>query len=448
MLVLSISACKKDKETDEEVSPATSAAVSSYDNRVIHDWQNIFLVVEKNAAVYRPCPAARMLGYVGLGAYEASVSGMPAYKSIAYLYPGLSIPAVEEGKVYHYPTVLNNVYASLFKHFFATVQAADKTSMDSVEAALNAAYAGSADAEVIDRSKAYGLAVADAIWKYSATDAAGHDKYLDPRPSSYAPPVGVGLWKPTPPGNQSAMFPYWGSVRTFAISGSEKICKPPIPYSTSSLSPYYAQALEVYSHTTPQTAEEQWIAEFWSDDVLGFTFSPPSRWIAIATEVEEIEHSNLETAVMAAVKIGLSLNDAAVGCWNSKYIYNVERPLTYIHEVMGQTSWNIYDLTSTHFLTSTPSFPGYPSGHSTFGAAAAEALSSVFGYNYHLTDRCHQNRTDFHGTPRSFNSFYDMAEENGISRVYLGVHYPMDCNEGVRYGYEIGQKVNALPFKK
>ena len=85
-----------------------------------------------------------MLGYVGLGIYEASVSGMPAYKSIAYLYPGLSIPAVEEGKVYHYPTVLNNVYASLFKHFFATVQASDKTSMDSVEAALNAAYAGSA----------------------------------------------------------------------------------------------------------------------------------------------------------------------------------------------------------------------------------------------------------------------------------------------------------------
>jgi PAP2 superfamily len=448
IIAIAISACKKDSETNDEVTPVSTAELSSYNNRVVSDWQNTFLVIERNAAVYRPCPAARMLGYVGLAAYEASVSGMPNNKSIANLYPGLSIPAIETDKAYHYPTVLNNVYASLFRHFFATVQASDKIRIDSVEAALNAAYAGSAEADVLDRSKIYGLAVAEAVWNYSATDAAGHDKYLDPRPSSYAPPVGTGLWKPTPPGNQAAMFPYWGSVRTFAISGVDKLCKPPIPYSTSPLSPYYAQALEVYSHTTPQTAEEKWIAEFWSDDVLGFTFSPPSRWIAITNEVLEIENSNLETAVIIAVKMGLALNDASVGCWNSKYVYNIERPVTYIHEVMGHTSWNVYDLTSTHFLTSTPSFPAYPSGHSTFGAAAAEVLSSVFGYNYQLTDRCYQSRTDFNGTPRSFNSFYEMAEENGISRVYLGVHFPMDCNEGVRYGYFIGQKVNALPFRK
>lgn len=382
-----------------------------------------------------------MLGYVGLAAYEASVPGMERYKSLAPLYSGLSIPKTEDDKDYNYPLVLNVVYSNLFHKFFANVQTSDINKMDSLYAALNSVYS-SVESETAARSIAYGNSVAESVWSYSVTDVQGHDKYLDPRPLSYVPPVGPSLWKPTPPGNQAAMFPYWGGVRTFAI-GNNILCAPPIAYSEDQQSPYYAQALEVYAHTTPQTAEEQWIGEFWSDDVLNFTFSPPARWVAITNECLENENSNLQIAVMAA----LALNDASVGCWNSKYIYNVERPATYITEVMGQTSWNVASLTSTGFLGSTPSFPAYPSGHSTFGAAAAEALSSIFGYNYAMTDNCHKNRTDFNGTPRSFNSFYEMANENAVSRVYLGVHFPMDCNEGLAFGYEIGQKVNVLPFK-
>jgi hypothetical protein len=72
----------------------------------------------------------------------------------------------------------------------------------------------------------------------------------------------------------------------------------------------------------------------------------------------------------------------------------------------------------------------------------------VFGTNYALTDRCHENRVDFNGKPRSFNSFYEMAEENALSRIPLGVHWRMDCEEGLRLGYLCGRRVNALPFKK
>ena len=443
-----VSSCKKDKAEDEVAPETSTVLVGSSDARVTHDWQNTFLEIERYAAVYRPCPTAHMLGYVGLGAYEACVPGMPAYKSLTPLYAGLNIPSQETSLEYHYPSVLNAYYASIYKKFFATVRAPDKTKIDSLRTALETVYASAASQEVIDRSEAYGNSVADAIWAYENTDIAGHDQYLDPRPLSYAPPVGTGLWVPTPPGNQAAMFPYWGQVRAFAITGAEKTCRPPLPYSTDQLSPYYAQGLEVYALTTPQTAEHQWIAEFWSDDVLGFTFSPPARWIAITNEVLDEQHSNLETAVLAGVKVGLALNDAAIGCWNSKYIYNVERPATYIVNVMGKNTWNVAALTSTHFVSSTPSFPAYPSGHSTFGGAAAEALSSVFGFSYHMTDRCHQNRTDFNGAPRSFSSFYEMAEENAYSRLYLGVHWRMDCEEGLRYGYEIGRKVENLPFKK
>jgi len=82
------------------------------------------------------------------------------------------------------------------------------------------------------------------------------------------------------------------------------------------------------------------------------------------------------------------------------------------------------------------------------GAAAAEALGSVFGYSYRFTDKCHLGRGEFEGTPRTFGSFYEAAQENAWSRVLLGVHWRMDADEGMRFGTAIGRKVNALPWKK
>lgn len=448
LLLLTLPSCKKNQDDLTDASPEVSAPVNSYDDRVIDDWQSLILKIERNANGYHPCPTARMLAYTGIGAYESVVSGMPDYKSIAFLYPGLKIPLVEQDKAYHFPSVLNNYYALILKHFFANVQQSDQLAIDSLENFFNTFYSTSVDTLVFERSKAYGAAVANAVWNYSTSDAIGHDKYTDPRPLSYAPPVGNGKWQPTPPGNEAALFPYWGSTRNFAITSSEKICRPPLPYSTSPSSTFYAQAIDVYNKTTLQTAEQQWIAEFWSDDVPGLTFSTPARWIAITNQVIEIEFSSLERAVLLSMKMGIAINDATVAAWSSKYYYSVERPQTYIHEVLMHPNWEIFDLTSTNFLSSTPSYPGYPSAHAVIGAAAAEVLTSVFGDNYQFTDRCHQNRNAFNGTPRSFNSFYEMAEENAISRVYLGVNFPMDCSEGVRFGYEIGKKVNALPYKK
>jgi membrane-associated phospholipid phosphatase len=441
VFALAFSACTTDSNTPTPVVEVK--LVKDYDSKVIQQWTEMLMEVERYAEFYRPCPAARMMGYTGLAAYEATVAGMPEYQSIAGRYPNLNIPAVEADKEYHWSTVVNNVYATLFKKFFANVRASDLFKIAALESSLNVQASNSLNTEVFNRSKAYGISVANAVWDYSVTDKEGHDKYLDPRPASYTPPVGPGKWS----GSAKPMFPYWGKVRTFAIAETDKLARAPIPYSEDKTSAYYAQALEVYSVTTPQTYENQWLAEFWSDDVLGFTFSPPVRVWAIAAQIEAQEKSSLQVAVLAAVKSGLALNDASVACWNSKYYYNVERPITYINKHINP-NWNIVSLTSTGFLPGTPGFPAYPSGHSTFGAAGFAALASVFGENVSITDRCHENRTDFNGKPRSFNSFAELAWEDAYSRIYLGVHWRMDCEEGLRLGYQVARKVNALPFKK
>jgi membrane-associated phospholipid phosphatase len=316
---------------------------------------------------------------------------------------------------------------------------------------LESEYAKTVSRDVLDRSKSYGDLVAAAVWEWSKSDTYGHDAYFDPfKNYSWQENFdGPGDWVPTIPGPGHPMFPHWGKVRVFAISETDKLCPPPLPYSESPTSPFYAQALEVYAQSgVNQTYEGKWIGEFWSDDLLNVTFSPGPRWIAVANQVYENEEVNLETAIFANAKVGMALHDAAVACWHSKFFYNVERPESYIQRVIDPTYDTPLNDPSNGNKGVSPSFPAYPSGHSTMGAAGAEALSSVFGYNYSMTDRCHEGRTEFVGTPRTFNSFYEMAEENAWSRVPLGVHYRMDCEFGVNLGYRCARKVNNLPWLK
>lgn len=205
------------------------------------------------------------------------------------------------------------------------------------------------------------------------------------------------------------------------------------------MSQFYVQALEVRNTVNNLEFNDQWQAEFWSDDQPGLTFSPVARWVSIAIQIIEQDECHLETALYALVKLSIVLNDVGVACWHSKYTYSVERPITYINRVFD-ADWEPYQ-------TATPSFPGYPSSHASFSAAAAEVLSHVFGYEYAFTDASHDNRDDFLGMPRSFDTFYQMAEENAVSRIKAGVNFRMDVEEGLQLGYAVGRKVNSMPFK-
>lgn len=439
------------KNNDPQEPVAEVDLASKQPNNVVYDWNELFLKVERYAAGYRPGPAPRAIAYLGLSDYEGCITGMPDYKSIASLYVGLNIPDVESGKQYHWPTVINASRAYLMPRFFINATPEQLQSMTALEAFYDDRAKQEVGEEVWSRSKDYGKAVASAVWDYSKTDAVGHNHFLDPFQGynwqdHYTKD---GDWKPTFPGPGKPMGGVWGNARTFAIDESDKICRPPLQYSASPTSELYAQALEVYAQNTPTLSyEAEWVGEFWSDDLVNLTFSPGPRWLAIGDQALKAEESNLEIAIFMTAKMGLALNDASVACWKSKYHYNVERPQTYINRLIDPNWKPALNNPLTGDEGMTPSFPAYPSGHSTMGGAGAEVLGNIFGYAYAMTDRCHENRTEFEGTPRSFGSFYEMAQENAWSRVPLGVHFRMDSEEGVRLGTVIGRKVNDLPWKR
>jgi len=77
------------------------------------------------------------------------------------------------------------------------------------------------------------------------------------------------------------------------------------------------------------------------------------------------------------------------------------------------------DPTWTPLLT-TPNFPEYTSGHSTFSGAAAGVLAAFYGTD----DIVFTTTSDgLPGVERTYTSFSQAAEEAGMSRIYGGIHF-------------------------
>lgn len=444
--IITIFSCTN-KSTDD-----FKQSVDTFSPDISLQWYKLFLEVDRFSPGYRPPAAARLLGYVGLAAYESVVDGMSHHKSIASNYSGLIVPPVEANKDYHWPTVLNSLYLHMYKKFYPNVALLYVDRMEALQQRFYSTYGLTVPAAVMQRSKDRGELVANAFYVWSQSDDLGHNGFKNPQPADYTPPKGPGLWQPTAPDFGKALFPYWGRVRPFALTQEEilgnNFTKYVEAFSEDTSSKFYKQAYNVYKLTTPTAAEKQWIGEFWSDDIFEQTFEPAARWISVANQVVDHEKSNLETAVLLYAKLGMSMTDAAIAVWKTKYTYNIERPVTYINRLIDAKWTSTLNNTVNGLKGLTPPFPAYPSGHAGFGAAAAGVLNDVYGKNYGMTDKSHELRTEFNGTPRTFKSFDDMAIENAVSRLYLGVHYQMDADEGLSLGYKAAAKVNSLPWNK
>jgi hypothetical protein len=105
----------------------------------------------------------------------------------------------------------------------------------------------------------------------------------------------------------------------------------------------------------------------------------------------------------------------------------------------------------------TPPFPSYPSGHAGFGGALFETLRNVYrtdrvAFTF-TSDEFNGVTTDSDGVvrpllPRSFRSFSQAEEENGRSRIYLGIHWSFDATQGIRQGRQVADYVFTHAFQR
>ena len=116
----------------------------------------------------------------------------------------------------------------------------------------------------------------------------------------YTPPMGPGLWEPTPPlFTPTLLQPCWGQVRPLVLTSADECAPPPPPaYSRALTSVFYAHALAVYQTNLNLTDEQTTIAQYWADNP-GATGTPPGHWMAIVGQLARTQSLSLMTAAEA-----------------------------------------------------------------------------------------------------------------------------------------------------
>lgn len=281
-----------------------------------------------------------------------------------------------------------------------------------------------------------------------------------------------GHWSPDPlHPTQMPVGPEWGNVAPFAVRSAEQfqIPKPPALTSqqyTEAYNEMIAYGGDGVNTPTIRTAEQTEIGIFWGYDGSRGLSTPPRLYNQIAaTLAVQQGNTEVQNARMFAL-VNTAMADAGIACWDDKYQFDFWRPVTAIRAgdsdgnplTIGDPTWTPLGAPNnngggTNF---TPPFPAYASGHATFGAALFRTLERFYGTdNISFTigsDEYNGITTDQHGivrpvVTRSFTSFSEAAEENGQSRIYLGIHWKFDKDQGIHCGDHIADYVFQNYFR-
>jgi membrane-associated phospholipid phosphatase len=217
-------------------------------------------------------------------------------------------------------------------------------------------------------------------------------------------PVGPGVWAPTPPAFTSPLEPLAGTWRTWNIRSGSSL-RPAAPPTFGS-SQYLSQVREVYDVSRALTNDQRRIAEQWADGVG--TVTPAGHWNLIAVDLIRSHGLGVAPAARVLATLNTAQADAFIACWDAKFSYWTERPITAIRRELD-ASWLPY--------ITTPPFPSYVSGHATTSGAASEILAAHFR----------------EAAPR----LRAWAAEAAASRLYGGIHFRGDNEAGLALGKQV-----------
>jgi hypothetical protein len=294
-----------------------------------------------------------------------------------------------------------------------------------------AALASAEKAEAIAAGAAWGQTVADAIWTSRLTDG------FAPPPPPFIGVQGVvgmpavGFWRPTPTKNAFGATPQIATMTPWVLRRPSQFRLPP-PLALTSQE--YAKDLnEVKTMGTfsgsMRNADQSELALFWA-------LNTPLAWNRIAAQISAARGLSLTENAHLFALLNVTLSDALIACWDSKYRYVFWRPITAIRagQAPAEAPWVPW---LDFFPAGTPAHPEYPSAHSSMSGAAAFILAAAFGEKtaFSLT-------SEVRPTPRSFSSFSDATAEIADARVFGGIHFRTSCVRANALGIAVADYVS------
>ena len=296
-----------------------------------------------------------------------------------------------------------------------------------------AALATTESANSIARGVAWGQTVAESIWAWRLADG-----FAPPPPPFYGvqsiagTPNAAGFWRPTPPANATGATPQIATMTPWVVTRPSQFRLPP-PLALNSAE-YATELAEVrdfgsISSTLRSTIQSEF-ALFWA-------LNTPLAWNRVAAELAAARGLSLTENAHLFALLNVTLADAIITCWDSKYRYVSWRPITAIRTGLtpaeAEPLWQPWLDT----LTGTPPHPEYPSAHSTYSGAAAFILAAAFGENTTFTVT-----SEIRPVTRSFAKFSDAIAEIVDARVFGGIHLRSSCQSGNTLGRAVAEYVS------
>lgn len=359
-----------------------------------------------------PPYAARAYAYVSAAQYDALVSAwhykilynrLAPYKNDSLINIKKLVPASDLPSYPSEDAVVAGVTAEMMKMFFPTeIAFIEQKAAEAEQARL---LAGANVRSDLAAGEALGRAVAQAFITRGKADNAGKAVGAPTDWTKFETDCqakGETPWYSLESPKRPPMLPMFGNVKAFLFDSVTCASLRPGPPPSTGSEQMKKETEEIYELVKNPSREHIRIVQFWADGVG--TYTPPGHWDAIAADdFIKKNWSEVRWARNMAL-LNMSLMDAAIVCWNTKFYYFNPRP-TQMNQAIKT-------------LTGIPNFPSYISGHSTFSGAAAEVLGHI--------------------VPERAAAYNAMAQEASISRMYGGIHYRSDCEIGLEVGKKVG----------
>lgn len=286
----------------------------------------------------------------------------------------------------------------------------------------------------VTRGRRLGRKVAQLFLARAASDGHTNTGVSSPRPD------GEQYWSPAPPGREMTGGPVGTWQPWLMETQSQARVASGIPGPFAYGSPEFMTELQhVFEVQENLTEEQKAVAQFW-DDGAG-TFTPPGHWFDILLDLATSHDLGTPRLALASAALGATHHDASIAFFEAKYHWWSIRPVTAMRRLCdgGARLCSVAELEADPSLASypqwepyllTPPFPAYPGGHSTYSGASGRVLELFF--------------------PEAHGLLEEMANQAAVSRLYGGIHYVSDNDDGLILGRWVADQAirwtqNATP---
>jgi uncharacterized protein (TIGR03118 family) len=261
---------------------------------------------------------------------------------------------------------------------------------------------------------------------------------------NHTPGTAPGEWRPTPTAFAPAQTPQWPAVTPFALdSGSQFRAGPPPALTSEAYADGFNEVKDLGRvDSTDRTTQQTEVARFWA--AAAGTPQIAGYWNEIAQNAATSQGNTLDQDARLFAELNVALVDETIAFFDTKYTYNLWRPVTAIQLADQDGNPNTVADPNWLPLLNTANHPSWVSAHGGISGAASAVLANFFGTDnvgFSLTSE------DLKGVTHSFTSFSGAAAEAENSVVWSGNHFRFDVVAGATQGKEVAGFVGRHFFK-